>query len=46
MPDATSHYQHCTILSCIQALDTNKPVAILAEGGLQGICYHNTNELG
>ena len=22
MPDATSHHQHCTILSCIQALDT------------------------
>ena len=39
MPDATSlhhclqnHHQYCTIVSCIQALDTIRPVASLAEG--------------
>ena len=41
MPDATSlhqclqnHHQYCTILSLIQALDTKRPVASLAEEGL------------
>ena len=40
MPDATSlhhclqnHNQYCTILSLIQALNTNRPVASIAEGG-------------
>ena len=39
MPDATllhhcpqNHHQYCTLLSLIQALNTNRPVASLAEG--------------